>query len=105
MYTPHGGTRGLYLPSCPRGQAETKKFLDLGGLDAGPFDDGRQSETVQDVEGSAAVKVDTTLEKLMPHFGQRMTPVAVAGDDGTVIGQVSAQDVLSALATAEDESP
>jgi glycine betaine/proline transport system ATP-binding protein len=55
--------------------------------------------------GSAAVRTDTTLEKLMPHFSRGMTPVAVAGDDGTVIGQVSAQDVLSALATAEDESP
>jgi glycine betaine/proline transport system ATP-binding protein len=63
------------------------------------------SADTTDADGSAAVKVDTTLEKLMPHFGQRMTPVAVAGDDGTVIGQVSAQDVLSALATAEDESP
>ena len=58
-----------------------------------------------DADGSAAVKVDTTLEKLMPHFGQRMTPVAVADDDGTVIGLVAAQAVLSALATAEDESP
>ena len=63
------------------------------------------SADIAGANGSAAVSVDTTLEKLMPHFSRGMTPVAVAGDDGTVIGQVSAQDVLSALATAENEPP
>ena len=56
-----------------------------------------------DVDGAAAVGVDTTLERLMPRFRKSMTPVAVTGGDGAVIGQVSAQDVLAALASAEDE--
>ena len=51
----------------------------------------------------ATVGAGTTLEQLMPRFRKGMTPVAVTGADGAVIGQVSAQDVLTALASAEDE--
>ena len=54
-------------------------------------------------DGGASVGMETTLEQLMPHFRQGMAPVAVAGEDGTVIGQVAAQDVLTALATAEHD--
>ena len=56
-----------------------------------------------DAGGGATVGAGATLERLMPRFRQSMTPVAVSGADGAIIGQVSAQDVLTALASAEEE--
>ena len=61
------------------------------------------SPAASNAEGGATVGADTTLERLMPRFRKSMTPVAVTGGDGAVIGQVSAQDVLAALASAEGE--
>jgi len=57
-----------------------------------------------DASNHATVGVDTTLEHLMPHFRRGMAPVAVADAAGVVIGQVSAQDILTALAVAEDDA-
>ena len=61
------------------------------------------SPAASNAGGGAPVGAGATLERLMPRFRQSMTPVAVTGADGAIIGQVSAQDVLTALASAEDE--
>ncbi|MFP6745723.1 MAG: betaine/proline/choline family ABC transporter ATP-binding protein [Alphaproteobacteria bacterium] len=61
------------------------------------------SEASIDAGSGAPVAAHTTLEQLMSHFSQGMAPVPVAGDDGAIIGQVAAQDVLTALATAQDD--
>lgn len=49
---------------------------------------------------SVTVSSDTTLEELLPRLAKSAGPVAVS-NDFRVIGQVTAQDVVTALATAE----
>jgi glycine betaine/proline transport system ATP-binding protein len=49
------------------------------------------------------VGVNATLEQILPRFREGMEPVAVANDGGATVGQVSAQDVLTALAGTEDQ--
>ena len=61
------------------------------------------SAASNDTGKGAPVATHTTLEQLMSHFRQGMAPVSVAGDDGAIIGQVAAQDVLTALATTQDD--
>ena len=56
------------------------------------------------LEAAHAVPPGMTLEHLMPRFSEGLDAIAVA-DDGKVVGQVSPQAVLAALAAAgEDES-
>ena len=52
---------------------------------------------------SQAVPPDMTLEHLMPKFSEGLGAIAVA-DAGSVVGQVSPQAVLSALASDDDEA-
>ncbi len=61
------------------------------------------SPATSNAGGGTTVGAGATLERLMPYFTKSMTPVAVSGADGAIIGQVSAQDVLTALASAEEE--
>ena len=49
-----------------------------------------------------SVAADTTLERLMPRFSKAMGAIAVTGASGEVIGQVSPQEVLAALASEEE---
>ncbi|MDJ0955458.1 MAG: betaine/proline/choline family ABC transporter ATP-binding protein [Arenicellales bacterium] len=49
---------------------------------------------------SAAISGDTTLEELLPRLAKSAGPVAVS-NGAQVIGQVTAQDVVTALASAE----
>lgn len=54
---------------------------------------------------SAAVPATITLEKLIPRFSQGLEVVPVCDDTGSIVGQVSAQGVLMALAGTEEEFP
>jgi glycine betaine/proline transport system ATP-binding protein len=51
---------------------------------------------------AGAVPPTMTLEHLMPKFSEGLDAIPVA-DDGMVVGQVSPQAVLQALAAAADE--
>jgi glycine betaine/proline transport system ATP-binding protein len=49
-----------------------------------------------------AVPVTMTLERLMPRFGEGLSAIAVTDAGGAVLGQVTPQAVLSALANEHD---
>ena len=53
-----------------------------------------------DLETGASVRPDSTLEELMPAFGQGATRVAVTDEAGATIGQVTPQGVVQALASS-----
>jgi len=53
---------------------------------------------------AGAVPATMTLEHLMPKFSEGLDAIAVS-DDGKVVGQVSPQAVLQALAAAADDEP
>ncbi|MDA0221017.1 MAG: betaine/proline/choline family ABC transporter ATP-binding protein [Proteobacteria bacterium] len=55
------------------------------------------------LEGAKAVSTQTTLEQLMPRFGEGLDAIAVTNESGTVVGHVTPQAVLSALASAHEE--
>ncbi len=55
------------------------------------------------LDASAAVPAGATLERLMPRFGDGLGAVAVTNDSGTVVGEVTPQAVLAALASEHDE--
>jgi glycine betaine/proline transport system ATP-binding protein len=61
------------------------------------------SQAGKPLEGAKTVAPGTTLEQLMPRFGEGLDAVAVADESGTVIGHVTPQAVLTALATAHEE--
>ena len=54
------------------------------------------------VDVVAAVPVNMTLEGLMPRFGERLGVLNIENDSGNVIGQVTPQGILAALATEKD---
>jgi len=53
-----------------------------------------------DLEAGPSVRPDSTLEELMPAFGQGATRVAVTDDSGATVGQVTPQGVVQALASS-----
>ncbi len=61
------------------------------------------SQAGKPLEGAQTVAPGTTLEQLMPRFGEGLDAVAVADESGTVVGHVTPQAVLTALATAHEE--
>jgi glycine betaine/proline transport system ATP-binding protein len=54
-------------------------------------------------DAADAVFATTTLERLMPRFGEGLSAIAVKNESGNVVGQVTPQAVLSALANEHDE--
>jgi len=56
-----------------------------------------------DLDHANAVDAGMTLERLMPKFGDSLGAIAVKNDGGNVIGQVTPQAVLSALASEHPE--
>lgn len=54
---------------------------------------------------SEAVPETMTLERLIPKFSQGLEVIGVCDDTGSIAGQISAQEVLTALASSEEESP
>ncbi len=54
---------------------------------------------------SEAVPETMTLERLIPRFSQGLEVIPVCDDTGSIVGQISAQEVLTALADTEEESP
>ena len=54
-------------------------------------------------EAANAIPSTMTLERLMPRFGEGLSAIAVKNEGGDVIGQVTPQAVLSALANEHDE--
>ena len=51
-----------------------------------------------------AVPEDITLDKLLPRLVGRREPLAVTDDTGAVVAQITVDDVLAALAQAEDDA-
>ena len=57
---------------------------------------------VPGLDAAAAVPGAMTLERLMPRFGEGLNAIPVKGESGGVIGQVTPQAVLAALAGEHD---
>ena len=57
------------------------------------------------IAASEAVPDSITLEQLIPRFSRSLEDIPVCDDAGTIIGRISAQEVLTALAITEEESP
>jgi glycine betaine/proline transport system ATP-binding protein len=55
------------------------------------------------LDAAVAVPGAMTLERLMPRFGEGLNAIPVKGESGSVIGQVTPQAVLAALAGEHDE--
>jgi glycine betaine/proline transport system ATP-binding protein len=53
------------------------------------------------LDPAGAVSAATTIEALMPHLTGRTSPIPVIGTDGKVTGQVTAADVVAALASQQ----
>ena len=53
---------------------------------------------VADLDAGDAVHERTTLEQIMPRFADGSDVIAVKSDDGAIVGQITAQRVLGALA-------
>ncbi len=54
---------------------------------------------------SEAVPETITLEQVIPRFSQSLEVIPVCDGAGSIVGQISAQEVLTALASTEEESP
>ncbi len=54
---------------------------------------------------SEAVPETITLEQLVSRFSKGLEVIPVCDDAGSIVGQISAQEILTALASAEEESP
>jgi glycine betaine/proline transport system ATP-binding protein len=68
------------------------KVLTAGAI-AGPAANG--------LDPADAVAADTTIEAMLPRLAGRSAPLPVAGADGRLIGQLTADTVLAALAAQE----
>ncbi len=56
------------------------------------------------IDAGNAVPVTMTLERLMPRFGEGLSAIAVKNESGDVVGQITPQAVLTALANEHDEA-
>jgi glycine betaine/proline transport system ATP-binding protein len=53
------------------------------------------------LDPAGAVPATTTIEALLPHLAGRGSPLPIHGNDGSIVGQIDADAVLSALASPE----
>jgi glycine betaine/proline transport system ATP-binding protein len=65
---------------------------------------GDVAEAATGAEGGAPISSATTLEKVLPRFTPGIQAVAVADGEGRIVGRVTAQGILHALANAQDAS-
>jgi glycine betaine/proline transport system ATP-binding protein len=61
------------------------------------------SQSGRSLDGAKTVAAGTTLEQLMPRFGEGLDAIGVTNESGTVVGHVTPQAVLAALAAAHEE--
>jgi hypothetical protein len=54
--------------------------------------------TSERLDGAQPVPAEATLDLVMQLLAERRAPIAVAGSDGEIIGRITAEGVVAALA-------